>query len=275
MEQRHRIALAIIPGLVGLMFALDPGMSLFLRASGGAVFVLVLVASLYAFVSPVMQVFARAVTAIVPIGGVAIGLVVLIQPYFGDNEETFRIVAGAVVIASGWVVGFVTSELRRVDEREERRRDLTIALIAEIRVLVKLHSKPDWADMVAEAQAEFDAEIAAQDAGEDHPPHLPFVSFIYKTTVLRRVIDEIEALDEDQIDDVYMFFDLIERIQQVAERLDTEGYKTLSPERRKTVYVGLLKMHGTVVQAGERTLNALGVDWKDALKAEADEDELS
>jgi len=198
--------------------------------------------------SATLHVMIRALCALLPVALGVFLLTVLIQR--GGEPPESRIMIAAVVVAGGWVVGFITQELRRVDEREEKRRDLIKALKAEIRPIITLNKKIDWKDAEEKAKRDFASD----------PNFVPFLVFLHDTDVLRRVVSEINLLDRDQIDDIYAFFHLMDKIRQVAVRLESDAYSEMIAERRKDVYLRLLRMHGLVAETGEAALEALDKD---------------
>lgn len=190
-------------------------------------------------------VISRAIIALLPVGLIAFFLTSIISR--GEDPTENRIMIAAVVVSGGWVVGLITQELRRFDERDEKRRDLIKALTAEIQAIIDLNRKFDWQDAVTKAKHDF---------AEDQD-FLPFLVYLHETDVLRRVVNEIDLLHRDQIREVYAFFHLMDKIRQIAVRLDGETYRLLAAERRLDVYTRLLKMHGAVVETGETALEAL------------------
>lgn len=195
-----------------------------------------------------LHVIMRAVIALLPVALGVFLLTVLIQR--GDDPPESRLMIAAIVVAGGWVVGFITQELRRVDDREEKRRDLIKALTAEIKPIITLNRKIDWKDAEEKAKRDFASD----------PAFVPFLVFLHDTDVLRRVVNEIDLLNREQIDDIYSFFHLMDKIRQVAVRLENDAYSAMSAKRREDVYIRLLRMHGVVAETGEAALKALDKD---------------
>ncbi|MEL6914235.1 MAG: hypothetical protein AAFP13_07015 [Pseudomonadota bacterium] len=203
-------------------------------------------------------VLSRAFVALVPVAVIAVFLTLAVAQ--GEDPTENRILIAAIVVAGGWIVGFVTQELRRLDERLEKRRDLTKALRAEVQAIVELNRKFDWEEAIAEARKDF--------AGDED--FVPFLLYFHETDVLRRVVAEIDILRNEQIEEVYAFFHLMHKIRQIAERLEGKNYRELPARRRQTVYIRLLRLHGEIVDTGVRALSALDkepfggvVQWRD------------
>ncbi|MEM9394180.1 MAG: hypothetical protein AAGA38_10000 [Pseudomonadota bacterium] len=240
----------LIASACALAFWAVPDDASSVRWGGAGLALLVVMGCLYYWLSGAGTVFviSRAFIALLPVVFVAFFLTLFIAQ--GPDPTENRIMIAAVVVAGGWVVGFITQELRRLDEREERRRDLTKALIAEVQAIVELNSAYDWENAIADAEINFTRD---QD-------YVPFLVFLHETEVLRRVVNEVELLRRDQIRDVYAFFHLMDKIRQIAVRLDTATYGKLATVRRKDIFIRLLKMHGNIVETGEKALLSLQRD---------------
>lgn len=247
---QRAIGILLMSLAVAMFFqAIPPGQAM-LRWGGLAVALLTATGCVYYLFEggATLRVITRAVVALLP---VALGVFLLtLVIHRGDDPPESRIMIAAVVVAGGWVVGLITQELRRVDEREEKRRDLIKALKAEINLIADINRKVDWKDAEEKARRDF-----ASDAN-----FVPFLVFLHDTDILRRVVDEIDLLDGDQIQDVYDFFHLMDKIRQVAVRLESDAYRDMNVERRLDVFLRLLRLHDVIVETGEKALEALNND---------------
>ncbi len=249
MHQRV-LGILLMAGACAALFAALPETLASLRWAGVGLSLLAVLGCFYFWLVGGGAVFvvSRAFVALLPVSLVAIFIIMVIS-LEGEAADN-RIMIAAVVVAGGWIVAFITQELRRFDEREERRRDLIKALTAEIRLIVDLHELLNWDDVMSDAETAFRKD----------KDYVPFSVFLHETDLLRRVLNEVELLHSAQIREVYAFSQLMDKIRQIAQRLEGDAYKALSQQRKLDVYLRLLKMHGTVAETGHAALEVLQQD---------------
>ncbi|MEO0358097.1 MAG: hypothetical protein AAF386_07340 [Pseudomonadota bacterium] len=198
--------------------------------------------------SHIVLVFVRAGMALVPIAG-ATGLLVQRLLDIKVDDGIKRALIAAVIVAAGWIVGFVTRELQRTSERNERQADLIRALSNEIEVIVALNARVDWEERVEGLAQEFQKDMRYQ----------TFILYDHQATILNRVVAQVEVLTDSQIPPVMAFFQLVDRLQQLADRMRTDDFKSLPGDRRRDIAILYHRLQAKLVTQGNDTLTALKI----------------
>ena len=191
----------------------------------------------------------RAFLALVPVAAVSALLVYILLSIEAIDLDT-RILAGliaAIVVAAGWIVGFVTQELRRNDERDELRGDLIEALQVEIAFMIARGEKVDWDREVERATTSFFKDGR----------YVPYVHLRLPADALSKIQENIELLDKDQIEAVSAYAHLVNETRQLTTRIADPSYARLDTERRKQVFVFWLGLQKRIPDAGENALKVL------------------
>lgn len=245
-----------MPAVTGITLALVLGcLALFALDLGGLDLAVYAIAALAAFSLYVAllglrraSVFLRAALALLPIG-LLVWVGVDRVMAWNDGQETAElraIIAGAVV-AAGWVAAFITGEMRRVDQEIERRGDIIRAVMSEIDLIVEFSRKADWAQSKEEAEANFFKDQR----------FVPFVIYKHQYGTLRRLVDQIEILEKNQIRPVLDAFQLLDRLDQIQERMQSETFAKLEWERRRSIFLRYLTLNEELTDVGSKALNAL------------------
>lgn len=191
----------------------------------------------------------RAFLALVPVGAVATGFIYALLSIDSFDLDD-RILAGliaAIVVAAGWIVGFVTQELRRNDERDELRGDLVEALEVEIAFMIARGDKVDWSHEVQRAKAAFFKDSR----------YVPYVHLRLPAEALGKIQENIELLHKDQIEAVSAYAHLVNETRQLTTRISDPSYASLDPKRREQVFVFWLGLQERLSAAGSDALDAL------------------
>lgn len=195
----------------------------------------------------IVTIFLRATLALLPIGILAAAIInVVVQSGILADGET-RAVVAAIIVASGWVVAFVTGEMRQTNLEQERRRDIARAALVEVQQIIAATSKTDWD--VAEAQTK-------EQFHKDHRYEI-FVMYSLQFKVLSRLVDQIEILRKSQIERVMALYQLLDRLNDMEQRFDTEGFKSLPWQRRQEAVLRYIGLQRKVPVAAEKAEAAL------------------
>lgn len=195
----------------------------------------------------VAAVFVRAALAFVPIAGVAGGLIYWLVKVEWLEQEEERALIAATVVAAGWVVAFVTGELRQVNQEQERRRDIIRAALAEIDLIVDWAAPIDWTRAIEDMKDNFFKNRSYQ----------VFVFYGHQFGTLQRLTSQIEILSKPQIMPVTEFFQLLDRMERMEARMGEDAFANLHWERRQQAVIRYLELQAKVSGAGRIAADAL------------------
>lgn len=247
MRRDGYIILAILIGLVGLMVATDPGGGPALRWSGGAVAAATFALTVYLIAIPevLRTILRRAMLVLLPVFvAVATIIVVLVRLEGLEDGARNAIIAGTIVM-SGWVVTFLTHELRLATERERRRADLIEALSAEAKKIRKDAGKLDAEAAIGTIRTNFESD----------PNYQPFVFYGHNFETFKKVMSEIEVLPFDQIETVVNFYQLMDRLERMETVLGSEAFSKLPSMRKEDGLVRFMRLHGQVASEAEKVIS--------------------
>lgn len=195
----------------------------------------------------VAAIFIRATLALFPIGLVTAALVVFVLQWdwLGDVER--RAVASAIVVAAGWVVAFVTGEWRRVSTEQERRRDMVRAAITEIELISTHGRKVDWDTRIKDIEDQYAAA----------PDYKAFIFYGHTYGTLRRLVEQVEILEWDQIRPVMDLFQLLDRLDRIQDRIDSDQFRDLPSSRRCEGLKRYLTLQSQVSTIADAAVDAL------------------
>lgn len=192
-------------------------------------------------------IFARAALALVPIGGLAVALILSLDQIDGLGGVDRRALIAAIVVAAGWVVGFVTAEMRRVGQEQERRRDLIRAVISEVELIASHGRKNDWQASIGAVEAEFQKDRRYQ----------AFIFYGHNFATLRRLVDQIEVLRWRQIRSVMDLYQLLDRLDRMEDRIASDAFRALPWDRRQAGLVRFLTLQSQVPSIADDALMSL------------------
>lgn len=202
----------------------------------------------YAFAGvSVLAIFLRALLAFMPVAGLAGGLIFwLIQADILEDAEERALIA-AIVVAAGWVVAFVTGEMRQVNQEQERRRDMIRAALEEIDLILEWAKPVEWDKAQTQMRQNFfnDRRYAV------------FVAYGHQFGTLKRLTDQIEILSQHQIQDVMGFFQLLDRLERMEARMSEATFQNLPWQRRETAVLRYLELQSQVYDTGLKAYNSL------------------
>lgn len=213
----------------------------------GAVALFALIAYAIGAGPQVTYVLWRAVLALFPVGGLAIALIFGVLPLLELDQELHKALIAGLVVAAGWLAGYVTQELRHLDGRNEHREDMLRALLSEVSFMVKRNEAIDW-----KKQKERAAENFVSNRG-----YVPFVHLKMQNFALNKVLNNIEILAKDQISSVTVYGHLINEIAQLTETIKSEAYAKLDAKRREQVLDFWLDLQSRIPAAGKAVQNKL------------------
>ena len=174
-------------------------------------------------------------------------LVYIIIGVDGLDERVTQALIAAIVVAAGWVVGFVTSEWRSVSLEQERRRDLIKAAVAEIELIVSYSNEVDWGKAASKTKDEFFKDSR----------YKIFILYGHEFSTLRRPVDNIEVLRKAQITPVIDAFQLLDRIERMETRLSDPAFAALPANRREAAVLRYIDMQEKVGRTCQKAVDAL------------------
>lgn len=180
----------------------------------------------------VLAVFVRATLALLPIGGVAVGVIYALLAYAGLSDGEERAIVAAIVVAAGWVVAFVTTEWRKATEEQERRRDMIRAALTEVELIARLVRSIDWDARMTDMRQAFFKDSRYQ----------VFVMYGHYFETLRRLTVQIEILSKAQIRPVMELVQLLERLEKMEAHMMSEAFTRLGSARRLEGVLRYLRM---------------------------------
>ncbi|MBE9637829.1 hypothetical protein [Salipiger mangrovisoli] len=173
-------------------------------------------------------VFAKMVLLVLlPLAGIALLLIVAVVQFLpqagaGAEKITPAIIAG-IAVSLGWIAGPLAQELRRNDEREERRRDMIEASANEIWLIAKFASNLDCKAAIQEISEAFEKDESYE----------VFVFFRRDYGTLKRLIEQIEILQKQQIGPMLGLYQRLNQLDQMEENMASDRFRLLSRVRRE------------------------------------------
>lgn len=193
------------------------------------------------------KVLIGAILAVVPVGlfsGTLIALILSVQD--GFEARIVQALIAAVVVASGWVIAYLTAEWSRVGAEQERRRDIIRAAISELELIQKHSEIADWDKAIADATDQL-----------RDPDHRVFIYYGHQYATLRRLVDQIEVLEWEQITAVMEAFQALDRLDRMQERMDSDAFVALPVARRKEGLLRFLRLHAQISGLSQNAITAL------------------
>ena len=193
------------------------------------------------------SVLVRTGMALVPVGGLSFALIYGVLQIPGLDPDVTRALIAAVIVAAGWVVGYLTSEWRRVGNEQERRRDLIRAAISELELIIKHMKTADWDQAITDAEVNF-AKSARYDV---------FVFYGHEYSTLKRLVDQVEVLSWAQIEPVMDLYQVLDRLDRMEAKMELESFRALPKQRREAALVRYLKLNALVLDLAQAAVDAL------------------
>lgn len=232
-------AIALVLGvMVALIFMQSPEVPAFARVAlivlGGAVALWGLSLAV-AEQSPTFGLMLRMMWVLLVLGTLGIALAASVAGMWPDGADIQLLAASiaAIAVGLGWLASPMMQELRRSEERDERRRDLLSACVREIASNARFAAHLDCKAAFEEVRAQFDKD-------EDYKV---FVLFQRDFTTLRRLVAEIDLLRTSEIQPVLDAYQLMIRLEQIEVAMLGEAFANLPIERRQKaveIYYNLL-----------------------------------
>ncbi|MCF6303781.1 MAG: hypothetical protein L3J33_00215 [Rhodobacteraceae bacterium] len=144
----------------------------------------------------------------------------------------------ATVIAS--VFGFLRDRHFDGKRRQERVKDIQIALLAEIRAYVAV--------LVRDRLDEFEQGMLARMQGDKN--FVPFIPREKNDTFFQAILADIHILPESSIDPVVVYYSQIVAIAEMALDMRTKMFAELEMQRRMDVYRNFISMKQEAVVLG-------------------------
>lgn len=249
MARRWGISLTILALCGASWWALQRSdISVWYNVFAGGCIALALIGVYYLLLGLSMAaVLVRAVFAVVPVGLFAGGLIYTILHIDAIEPRVAQALIAAVVVAAGWVVGYMTGEWRRVSADQERRRDIVRAVITELELIAE-HGRIADSEQVIEDVKEAFRKNARYDV---------FIFYGHQYLTLRRLVDQIEVLEWRQIAPIMYVFQSLDRLDRMEQRMHTAEFAALPKQRREDGITRYLKIWGKVPDLADNAIAAL------------------
>lgn len=192
----------------------------------------------------------RAVLVLLPIGGLAtllIGALVASEVFPSSEHRTLQALIAGIVVAAGWVTTFVTGEWRRMTMERERRGDMIVATRDEIALIKKFNERADWPGIRQEISDQYRKDSRYQ----------AFIAYGPEYSTLKRLVEQVEILRQDQIEAVKSLYQLLDRIDQTHAAIHSDDFKTLPADRREKTVMRYLSLYESVSVTAEKALSVL------------------
>lgn len=165
---------------------------------------------------------------LLPISAIGVLLVFLAFHFMPDTlgnqpDKLAPALMAGIAVSLGWIASPLTQELRRSDEREERRQDMIEASAIEIWQIADFAAKLNVADAVASVKHAFARQTKYE----------VFVLHRREFGTLKRLVEQIEILERHQIEAVTSFYALLTRLDYMEERMESEQFRRLPRPRRE------------------------------------------
>ncbi|GAA6182336.1 hypothetical protein NBRC116594_37740 [Shimia sp. NS0008-38b] len=159
------------------------------------------------------------------------------------------LIAG-LVVASGWLVAFLSQDWNRDRQRREMQTDVQLALRAEIQDCWETFT---WRDRDTRAFGRgVQAQILA--GGDGEGAFHPFIVRDAKMIVFEAMKDRLHHLPSEVVDEVVQFYCQLADLQAFADQMMGEEFRALTSERRSGAYGHYIQM---TVECESRARDAL------------------
>ncbi len=169
---------------------------------------------------------------------------------------------GGVVLTGGialvtWSLNQRKERAERQHLREERREDLLRAMWSDIKpIWFDLYSQGTFGEKATRVRAAF-ADPSAKTGHTDATPYTPFVTRVSGTMFDERLISDVDVLKEAEIKPLVTFYHQIRMINQMADDMRSDRYRTLSLDRKEAVLVDLFLMEHKATELAEDAIRVL------------------
>lgn len=195
----------------------------------------------------VVSVIVRTLLTVVPVGALAAAIILIIMSLLTVDINLQRALIAATVVASGWVVTFVTGEWRALNQEQERRRDIIQAAIVEVELIADHGRLADWNASMTKIKDSFFADRRYQ----------VFIYYGHQFVTLRRLVEQVEILQKHQIRPVMDLFQILDRLERMEARISDAAYATLPWERREAGVLRFLELQSKVPDLADNAVEAL------------------
>lgn len=192
------------------------------------------------------SVLVRAIFALIPVTLLTGSVVAVVLRFELDTQITRALIA-AVVIAAGWVVGYMTAEWRRVSADQERRRDIVRAAITELELIADHGGRADWDKAMAEVRKNFSMQARYE----------VFIFYGHQFGTLRRLVEQIEILRWEQIRPVMDVYQALDRLERMEHQIRSEAFHKLPKTRRQEGLLRYLKLNSQIPAVANAAVAAL------------------
>ncbi|MGD1924358.1 MAG: hypothetical protein ACFB03_09220 [Paracoccaceae bacterium] len=174
------------------------------------------------------------------------------------DERVLSALIGAIVVASGWLIGYMreSSGARRL--RRQNSLDLQRALHAEVAAHVHqlelVNLTEHKADMVARMRAD--------------PDFLVMVPSATHTTIFEALLSDISILPGDVVEPVTLYYSQVISVAALADDIRSERYAMISPDRRAAIYGDFIDMKMESKRMGRIARDVLAASIKQGERAQ-------
>jgi hypothetical protein len=161
------------------------------------------------------------------------------------------LITGLIAIGT-WLGNQVVTRRASRRLREERRRDVQTALLAEIEaILMQRSAIGDYDELAKTLERRF------QQARESSDNYTPYVTPETGALVFEALKDDISILEEKDIRPVVRFYRQIQVIEDFAGELKTDRFYALDLDRKERMTLHYVRMLGTALAMAQEALEVL------------------
>ncbi|WP_375175668.1 hypothetical protein [Pseudooceanicola sp.] len=242
------ISLGVILAVIGLLVATDSGVADRYRQIGAAASGAIVLLIVHSLLVPKLlrRVLVRTVQILLPVAVVVVLVVIALVSIPDLDRWTLGALIAATIAVAGWLVTFLTQEMRRAQEAHDRREDMIGALIAEIENILK------FSNLLTQSLDRVLDDVKAKFAAD--ATYEPFILYGHDFSTLKRVMAEIEILHDDQIIKVQNLFHVLDRLERIEASVRTPEFRGLPQDRKRDAIIRYMTIQAQVPKACSKAL---------------------
>lgn len=164
------------------------------------------------------------------------------------NTDVLRTLIPAIVVVLGWFITFIFQEDRRSSERRGDRRDLQVALCAEIQTYIDTFDAYDLDLLRQQLRRDIDARGEA---------YMPFLTVEREPVIFLKLSTDLHRLPADQVNVAVVFYTRLLDMRTFAQELNSPEFRALPIERRQVAYFDYYDVRDYVAQSAQIALKLL------------------
>ncbi len=201
------------------------------------------------------QSYGRVSVVFAPLLALGVLLAWSLLSFFGVKVETAATgLVGGTIIALGWIVTYLVTDVREEGVRDKNRRETLVALRSEVFALVDKLDNQDIEHNAGQVQARI---LAGEPDGE----YFPFSTMDSAPIVFSAIAHKVPSLEgETTVDDVIRFYAEYTDLRQLIDDLRQDEARGLPRERRVGLHRELTRRRISTLRWGLRAIVSINAE---------------